>query len=167
MQVISEGQVRDAAARVRRGDDLERARRLGTHRPELVAYLVAATRELSREARAAAWRGFEIACEAMRAAGGEPRATVFDVMAVHDRNLEMAMAINASHPRIADRFLLCSGALRQRSLLQLLSDRVAGKARCGERGAVFLVLKTIVDVLDHASGQPSPHPGSPSGPMAG
>src|SRR6185369_8271021 len=104
-----------------------------------------ATQELSTEARAAAWRGFEIACEAMRAAAGEPRAAVDDVLAVHDKNLDLALAVGSSHPRIADRFLACSGALRQRSLLRLLSDRIAREAPGGERGAVFVVLKTVVD----------------------
>src|SRR5262245_10918525 len=164
MRVIDERQVRHAARRVAWGGDLARARRLGARRPELVAYLVAATQELSLEARAAAWRGFEIACEAMRAAAGEPRVTVEDVLTVHDRNLDLALAIGASHPRIADRYLANSGTLRQRSLLRMLSDRIAREAPGGERGAVFLVLKTIVDILDAgraarraARGSAAPH----------
>ena len=148
MRVIGERQVRHAARRVSWGGELARARRLGARRPELVAYLVAATQELSLEARAAAWRGFEISCEAMRAAAGEPRVTVDEVLGVHDRNLDLALAIGGSHPRIADRYLAHSGALHQRSLLRVLSDRIARDAPSGERGAVFLVLKTIVDILD-------------------
>jgi hypothetical protein len=148
MRVIDEHEVRSALRRVAWGGELSRARRFGARRPELVAYLVASTRALSVEARAAAWRGFELACEAMGAAAGEPRATIDDVIAVHDDNLDFGLAVGAAHPRIADRFLAYSGVLRQRSLLRLLSDRIARSAPAGERGAVFLVLKTIVDILD-------------------
>ena len=117
-------------------------------RPELVAYVVAATRPLSGDAKAAAWRGLELACEAMDATVVEERAPVERVLTAHSRNLELALSISVAHPRLAERWLQHSGALRQRPLLRRLSREAGQGVPEGERGAVFLLLKTVVDVLD-------------------
>ncbi len=147
MRLIGEREVQSAARRVAR-DNVRRARRLGRRRPELVAYVVAATDRLSEAAKAAAWRGLELCIEAMGAGASEQRATIDEVLAVHERNLEFALALGECHPRIAARYLRYTPALRQRSLLRRLSDDTAEAAPAGERGAVFLLLKTVVDVLD-------------------
>ena len=149
MRLIEEREVRSAARRVSQGS-MDRARRLGRHRPELVAYVVAATDRLSEAAKAAAWRGLELCIEAMGVGASVKRATIDEVLAVHERNLDFALTLGACHPRIAARWLRCSPALRQRSLLRRLSDDTAASAPAGERGAVFLLMKTVVDVLDEA-----------------
>jgi hypothetical protein len=118
-------------------------------RPELVAYVVAATRPLSTGAQAAAWRGLELACEAMDALGRRGgRASVERVLAAHQANEELAVAVGQAHPRFADRYLAHGVVLRQRALLRRLADDSARHVPDGERGAVFLLLKTVVDVLD-------------------
>lgn len=147
MRLIEEREVQSAARRVSQGS-VRRARRLGRSRPELVAYVVAATERFSDDAKAAAWRGLELCIEAMGPGASVKRATIDEVLAVHERNLDFALALGECHPRIAARYLRCTPALRQRSLLRRLSDDTASSAPAGERGAVFLLLKTIVDVLD-------------------
>lgn len=148
MRVLGEREIHRAAWRLTAGNHFVRARRLGMRRPELVAYLVAVSEGYSAAARTVAWQGLELACEALGAGRGEPRATIEQVLACHDRNLELAITVGGAHPRFAERYLACSGRLHQRPLLRRFSDMAARAVPVGERGAVFLLLKTIVDVLD-------------------
>ena len=147
MRLIDDQDIKLAALRASR-DNLERARRLGRERPELVAYVVAATQDFGGVAKAAAWRGLELCCEALDAGCGEQRATIDEVLELHDRNLDFALAIGECDPRIAHRYLGNTTALRQRSLLRRLSDDVSRAVPAGQRGAVFLILKTVVDLID-------------------
>jgi hypothetical protein len=126
-----------------------RARRLGESRPELVAYLVSATRALSPAARRAAWQGFELVCEALRALE-LPRVTLTELLEAQCSNDELALRLGTAHPRFADRWLHHGEGLRQRALLALLARDAMARAPMGERGALFLVLKTVVDVLDRS-----------------
>jgi len=146
--------VERALARLDRdGGSLDRARRLGSGRPELVAYVVAGTRQLSTGAQAGAWRGLELAVEALDALRGDGSAersidATDRLIAVHADNLALVEALGVAHPRFVERWLACSGALRQRALLRRMCEEATAWAPQGERGAVFLLLKTIVDVLD-------------------
>ena len=147
MRLIDDGEVKLAARRAK-VDNESRARRLGTLRPELVAYIVAATESMSVSAKAAAWRGLELAVEAMGAACGEERMSMEQVLALHDANLDFVFALGDCDPRIADRYLANTSALRQRSLLRRLSDDIHRNVPRGERGATFLLVKTVVDCID-------------------
>ena len=147
MRLIDELEVKLAARRAQ-ADNENRARRLGTSRPELVAYIVAATQEMSVSAKAAAWRGLELAVEAMGAASGESRLSIEEVLEIHERNLDFVFALGECEPRIADRYLANTAALRQRSLLRRLSDDISRNVPKGERGAVFLLVKSVVDAID-------------------
>ena len=160
MRLIDEGEVQLAARRAK-ADNESRARRLGTLRPELVAYIVAATEEMSVSAKAAAWRGLELSVEAMGGAAGEERMTIEEVLEIHERNLDFVFALGECDPRIADRYLANTAALRQRSLLRRLSDDVHKNVPRGERGAVFLLVKTVVDALDNLPDQVFAELGAP------
>lgn len=166
MRVLGEREIHRAAWRLAAGNHFVRARRLGTRRPELVAYVVAVSQGYSEAARAVAWQGLELACEALDAGRGEPRATIEQVLACHDRNLELALSVGEAHPRFAERYLTCSGRLQQRPLLRRFSDMAARDVPAGERGAVFLILKTLVDVLDQRPAD-DPSPGGAPAPALG
>ncbi|HEX2570579.1 MAG TPA: hypothetical protein VH877_13570 [Polyangia bacterium] len=132
----------------RRGAEAdERARRLGEARPELVAYLLSATYSLSPTARRAAWQGFELVCEVLKALE-LPRVTIAELVEAQRANDELAVRLGVAHPRFADRWLQYGAGLRQRALLSRLARDAMARAPAGERGALFLVLKTVVDVLD-------------------
>jgi hypothetical protein len=147
MRLIEEREVHQAAKRIQH-PNLRRAQRLGERRPELVAYVVSASEKMSDAAKAGAWRGLELVVEAMGAAVGEQRATIEEVLGVHERNLDFALALGECDPRIAERYLRHTPALRQRALLKRLSDDITSHVPAGERGAVFLLVKTVVDLLD-------------------
>ena len=142
--------IRRAAKRVQtRGDEARRrARALGQARPDLVGWLVLHTRALSDAARGAAWQGFELACEVMGATLLPP-VDIARLVAAQADNDELALTIAICHPRFADRYLRHARRLRQRALLCRLAADVA-PVPAGERAEIFLVLKTIVDVLDEA-----------------
>lgn len=154
MQVLGEQAVKQAARRVverTRGAAARRtARALGSAQPGLVAFLVIVGRELGPAARDAVWRGFELVCEGM-AATRRPPVSLERLVAAHASNQELALGVAQAHPRIAERFLTCGSALRQRALLARLAADTARQVSPGERGAVFLALKTVVDVLDASS----------------
>lgn len=138
----------------------ERARRLGEMRPELVAYLVSATHSLSPAARRAAWQGLELVCEALGAIE-LPRVTIAELLAAQDANDELAVRLGVAHPRFADRWLHHGAGLRQRTLLSRLARDAMARAPVGERGALFLVLKTVVDVLDSSQRGSAPRGRTP------
>jgi hypothetical protein len=138
----------------------ERARRLGETRPELVAYLVAATTSLSPAVRRAAWQGFELVCEALRALE-LPRVTIAELIETQRANDELAVRLGVAHPRFADRWLQHGAGLRQRALLSRLARDAMARAPVGERGALFLVLKTVVDVLDRSQRGSTPRGRAP------
>jgi hypothetical protein len=149
LHAVGERDVERAARRLKTGTSLaqRRARALGRGQPELVAYVVAATRSLSDAAQSAAWRGFELVCEAM-AALRMPRVELRRLVEAHTSNDVMTERLDEAHPRIADRWLHHGGWLRQRVLLDRLAGDVTAEVQSGERGAVFFALKTVVDVLD-------------------
>ena len=148
MNVVGEQAVRRAAKRLSsQGEEARRrARALGESRPDLVAYVVLATEELSPAARGAAWQGLELVCEATSALT-RPRVGLDSIIDAQAQNDDLALAVAVAHPRFADRFLRNGGKLRQRPLLARIANDVAGLA-VGERATVFLLLKTIIDVLD-------------------
>jgi hypothetical protein len=159
-QPLGHHAVERAAGRIHRcGDEArEQARALGRRQPELVAYLMLATERLSPGARGAAWTGFELASEAMRALA-RPRVAMSELLATDEANGELTLDLGVAHPRMAERWLRYGAGLRQRALLARLARDVVAAAPRGERGAVFLALKTIVDVLDRpAAGAASDGP---------
>lgn len=142
---------------------------LGRTRPDVAAFVLAATTGLSPESRALALRLGSIVCEVFERSGAparrvRSRAFTLRLLA----NYDLAERVGVADERFAERYLRGTRALRQPALLRFLSEILLAPATPvldpAERGPLFLVLKTVVDVLDLAARRPprrrAPAPGA-------
>lgn len=158
--------------RVGDGDAAHSAERLLREQPEILAFVLAGTAQLGTEARAVGIFLGDVVFEAFRVAGRltRPIPTGNFVQALK-RNREMAFRIGQAHDKFAERYLRHSNTLRQPALIRyvtgvLLEDEPTCRHRIprDELGPLFIMLKSIVDVLDedvdalHASATTSSDP---------
>lgn len=124
-----------------------RLRRLATAQPALAAYVAATTDGLSPEAQEGAWRGLELIDRALDARGAD-RVALPRILALAAANDDFMLKLTMAHPQLAARWLRHGVELHQATLLESVADEMLGQVPPGERGAVFLALKTVIDALE-------------------
>lgn len=130
--------------------------RLLRDQPEVLAFVLAGTGPLSPEARAVAIFLAEVVFDAFRLAGRETRAvSPRHLVAALKENREMAVRIGQAHDRFAERYLKNSRTLHQPALIRYVTgallepdEHCPHKVPRDELGPLFIVLKSIIDVLD-------------------
>ena len=158
---IADAVVRDVASRLgaeRRpiASPGPSAEELLREQPEVLAFVMAGTAYLQAEARAVAVFLAEVLLAAFREAGrsSRPLASVEFVSALR-RNREMALRVGQAHERLAERYLRCSRTLYQPALIRYVTgvllepdDRCPHRIPRAQLGPLFIVLKSVIDVLD-------------------
>jgi hypothetical protein len=138
------------------------AERLLRDQPEVLAFLLAGTGQLAGETRGVGVFLAEVIFDAFRLAGRNTRSVepVRFVHALRD-NRDMAMRVGQAHDRIAERYLRNSRTLRQPALIRYVTGvLLEPDPTCphtmprDELGPLFIVLKSVIDVLDHDAGRP-------------
>jgi hypothetical protein len=132
------------------------AERLLRDQPEALAFLLAGTAQLSPNARTVGVFLGDVIVESFVSAGRGPRPIrPADLVASLKQNREMALRVGAAHDKIAERYLRNSNTLRQPALIRyvtgvLLEDvpTCPHEVPRDELGPLFIVLKSIIDVLD-------------------
>jgi hypothetical protein len=124
--------------------------------PELLAFVLAGTTQLTAETRAVGVFLTDVVFEVFRVAGRPTKAvdpTAF-VEALRE-NRDMALRVGQAHDRIAERYLRCSNALRQPALIRYVTgvllesdDTCPHDVPRDELGPLFIVLKSVIDVLE-------------------
>jgi hypothetical protein len=132
------------------------AERLLRDQPELLAFVLAGTGQLSPESRAVGVFLGEVIFETFRMGGRETRAVrPQQFVASLRENRDMALRVGQAHDRIAERYLRNSNTLRQPALIRYVTGVLLEEdASCphqmprDELGPLFIVLKSVIDVLD-------------------
>jgi hypothetical protein len=132
------------------------AERLLRDQPEVLAFVLAGTGSLSPEARATGVFLAEVVFDAFRLAGRDTRGVPPKLLVAALReNREMAVRIGQAHDRFAERYLRNSRTLHQPALIRYVTGvLLEADAHCphtvprDELGPLFIVLKSIIDVLD-------------------
>lgn len=132
------------------------AERLLRDQPEVLAFVLAGTGPLSSEARGTAIFLAEVVFDAFRLAGRETRAVSPRLLvAALKQNREMAVRIGQAHDRFAERYLRNSKTLHQPALIRYVTgallepdEYLPHQVPRDELGPLFIVLKSIIDVLD-------------------
>lgn len=133
------------------------AERLLEDQPELLAFLLAGTAQLGAEARAVGVFLGDVVFETFRQAGRETRAVpTVDFVTALRGNREMALRVGQAHDRFAERYLRNSRVLRQPALIRFITGVLLEPGGAcphdiprDELGPLFIVLKSVIDVLDH------------------
>jgi len=132
------------------------AERLLREQPEVLAFVLAGTSALGAATRAAAVALAEVIFESFRLSGRAtgPLATRAFLAALR-QNRDMALRVGQAHDRFAERYLKHSNTLRQPALIRhvtgvLLEPDAGARHRLPheELGPLFIVLKSVIDVLD-------------------
>jgi hypothetical protein len=159
MDPIGDGVVSAAAERVGgvkgRAPAGACAERLLRDQPEVLAFVLAGTAQISAEARAVAVYLADVIREVFARAGRPGRMIgSAEFVAALRENREMALKIGQAHDRFAERYLRNSRTLRQPAVIRWLTGALLEGDGCPHRvprdelGPLFIVLKSVVDVLD-------------------
>lgn len=132
------------------------AERLLRDQPEILAFVLAGSSTLSTEARAAAVFLSEVIFDVFRLAGRTTRSVQpAQFIAALRHNREMALRVGQAHDKIAERYLRNSKTLRQPAVIRYVTGvllepepTVPHEIPREELGPLFIVLKSIIDVLD-------------------
>jgi hypothetical protein len=134
------------------------AERLMREQPEILAFLLAGTAQLDAESRAIAVFLGDVILESFRLSGRDRRTvhTHHFVTALR-RNRTMALRVGEAHDRFAERYLRHSNALRQPALIRYITgvllepdETCAHTVPRDDLGPLFIVLKSVIDVLDES-----------------
>jgi hypothetical protein len=142
------------------------AERLLRDQPEALAFLLAGTAQLSPSARAVGVFLGDVIVESFEQSGRVPRPLrPAELVGSLKRNREMALRVGQAHDKIAERYLRNSNTLRQPALIRyvtgvLLEDEQTCPHEIprDELGPLFIVLKSIIDVLDDGEIAAAPAP---------
>ncbi len=137
-------------------DERRSAERLLRDQPEVLAFLLAGTAQLAPETRAVGVFLAEVVFEVFRLAGRSTRPMESHAFIGALRsNREMALRVGQAHDRIAERYLRNSKTLRQPALIRYITGVLleadptcAHRTPRAELGPLFIVLKSVIDVLD-------------------
>lgn len=135
------------------------AERLLREQPEVLAFVLAGTAQISTEARAVAVYLADVIREAFARVGRPSRLIgSHEFVAALRENREMAIKIGQAHDRFADRYLRNSRTLRQPALIRWLTGILLDpEGDCpheiprDDLGPLFIILKSVDDVLDSES----------------
>ncbi len=139
------------------------AERLLRDQPEILAFILAGTAQLDPETRAVSVYLGYIVYETFRLAGRDTRPVrTTDFVSALRSNRQMAMHVGRAHDRFAERYLRHSNTLRQPALIRYITgvllepdETCAHTIPRDELGPLFIVLKSVIDVLDADAAQPS------------
>lgn len=142
------------------------AERLLREQPEVLAFVLAGTAQLDPETRAVSVFLADVIFESFRLAGREARAVrTTDFVASLRRNRQMALQVGQAHDRFAERYLRHSNTLRQPALIRYVTgvllepdETCAHTIPRDELGPLFIVLKSVIDVLDEDCRAPANQP---------
>lgn len=135
------------------------AERLLREQPEVLAFVLAGTAQLDAETRAVGVFLADVVYEAFRLGGRatRPVKTTAFVEALRE-NRRMAVTVGQAHDRFAERYLRHSRTLRQPALIRYVTgvllepdETCAHTIPRDELGPLFIVLKSVIDVLDQDS----------------
>lgn len=132
------------------------AERLLRDQPEVLAFILAGTGPLSTEARGVGVFLGEVIFDTFRLAGRNTRNVRPALLVTALKgNREMALRIGQAHDRFAERYLRNSKTLHQPALIRYVTGvLLEPDGTCphvvprDELGPLFIVLKSIIDVLD-------------------
>lgn len=130
--------------------------RLLRDQPEVLAFVLAGTAQLAPETRVASLFLGDVIVESFRLAGRPPRPVkTSEFMTALRENREMALRVGQAHDRFAERYLKYSRTLRQPALIRYVTEVLLAPAESfphriakDDLGALFVVLKSVIDVLD-------------------
>jgi hypothetical protein len=132
------------------------AERLLREQPEALAFVLAGTAHLDPETRAVGVFLGDIVFESFRLAGRSTRPVrTTDFVSALRKNRQMALHVGRAHDRFAERYLRCSNTLKQPALIRYVTgvllepdETCAHTIPRDELGPLFIVIKSMIDVLD-------------------